>query len=60
MYRKSMHPSYKELAADMAKAMELTALTIIPDSSAISTKENPNCARTEPTSTLYVYAHLLC
>ena len=42
----SMHTSYKELAADMAKAMGAWACgvdLIIPDSSAISIKENPNC-----------------
>ena len=50
----SMHSSYKELAADMAKAMGAWACgvdLIIPDSSAISTKEIPTVPASSSTST---------
>ena len=57
----SIHPSYKELAADMAKAMGPEYMALIsssPDSSAIFTKENPNCTCIElQLQSFYVYAH---
>lgn len=59
----SMHPSYKELAADMAKAMRAWACgvdLIIPDSSAISTKENPNCTCIELNFNPSMYMHTYC
>ncbi|WP_187423892.1 bifunctional glutamate--cysteine ligase GshA/glutathione synthetase GshB [Streptococcus sp. Marseille-P7376] len=59
----SMHPSYKELAADMAKAMGAWACgvdLIIPDSSAISTKENPNCTCIELNFNPSMYMHTYC
>ena len=59
----SMHPSYKELAADMAKAMGAWACgvdLIIPDSSAISTKENPNCTCIELNFNPSMYMHSYC
>ena len=59
----SMHPSYKELAANMAKAMGAWACgvdLIIPDSSAISTKENPNCTCIELNFNPSMYMHTYC
>ena len=59
----SMHQSYKELAADMAKAMGAWACgvdLIIPDSSAISTKENPNCTCIELNFNPSMYMHTYC
>ena len=59
----SMHPSYKELAADMAKAMGAWACgvdLIIPDSSAISTQENPNCTCIELNFNPSMYMHTYC
>ena len=59
----SMHSSYKELAADMAKAMGAWACgvdLIIPDSSAISTKENPNCTCIELNFNPSMYMHTYC
>ena len=59
----SMHPSYKELAADMAMAMGAWACgvdLIIPDSSAISTKENPNCTCIELNFNPSMYMHTYC
>ena len=59
----SMHPSYKVLAADMAKAMGAWACgvdLIIPDSSAISTKENPNCTCIELNFNPSMYMHTYC
>lgn len=59
----SMHPSYKELAADMAKAMGAWACgvdLIIPDSSAISTEENPNCTCIELNFNPSMYMHTYC
>ncbi|WP_048766047.1 bifunctional glutamate--cysteine ligase GshA/glutathione synthetase GshB [Streptococcus cristatus] len=59
----SMHPSYKELAADMARAMGAWACgvdLIIPDSSAISTKENPNCTCIELNFNPSMYMHTYC
>ena len=59
----SMHPSYKELAADMAKALGAWACgvdLIIPDSSAISTKENPNCTCIELNFNPSMYMHTYC
>ena len=59
----SMHPSYKELAADMAKAMGAWACgvdLIIPDSSAVSTKENPNCTCIELNFNPSMYMHTYC
>ena len=59
----SMHPSYKELASDMAKAMGAWACgvdLIIPDSSAISTEENPNCTCIELNFNPSMYMHTYC
>ena len=59
----SMHSSYKELAADMARAMGAWACgvdLIIPDSSAISTKENPNCTCIELNFNPSMYMHTYC
>ena len=59
----SMHSSYKELAADMAQAMGAWACgvdLIIPDSSAISTKENPNCTCIELNFNPSMYMHTYC
>ena len=59
----SMHPSYKELAADMAKSMGAWACgvdLIIPDSSAISTKEKPNCTCIELNFNPSMYMHTYC
>ena len=59
----NMHPSYKELAADMAKAMGAWACgvdLIIPDSSAISTEENPNCTCIELNFNPSMYMHTYC
>ena len=59
----SMHPSYKALAADMAKSMGAWACgvdLIIPDSSAISTKENPNCTCIELNFNPSMYMHTYC
>ena len=58
-----MHTSYKELAADMAKAMGAWACgvdLIIPDSSAISIKENPNCTCIELNFNPSMYMHTYC
>lgn len=59
----SMHSSYKELAANMAKAMGAWACgvdLIIPDSSAISTKEKPNCTCIELNFNPSMYMHTYC
>lgn len=59
----SMHLSYKELAADMAQAMGAWTCgvdLIIPDSSAISTKENPNCTCIELNFNPSMYMHTYC
>lgn len=59
----TMHPSYKDLAAEMALAMGTWACgvdLIIPDSSAISTKENPNCTCIELNFNPSMYMHTYC
>ena len=60
----SMHPSYKELRCGHGRAMGSLGPDgvdlIIPDSSAISTKENPNCTYIELNFNPSMYMHTYC
>lgn len=59
----SMHDSYKQLAADMATAMGAWVCgvdLIIPDTSLISSKENPACTCIELNFNPSMYMHTYC
>ena len=59
----TMHPSYKELAAEMATAMGAWACgvdLIIPDSTRPSSKEEPNCTCIELNFNPSMYMHTYC
>ncbi len=59
----TMHPSYKQLAADMAKAMGAWACgvdLIIPDTHKIATKEEPNATCIELNFNPSMYMHTYC
>ncbi|KXT85236.1 Glutathione biosynthesis bifunctional protein gshF [Streptococcus sp. DD11] len=59
----SMHPSYKQLAADMAKAIGAWVCgvdLIIPDCTLPSTQEKPNCTCIELNFNPSMYMHTYC
>ncbi|MGT2948592.1 bifunctional glutamate--cysteine ligase GshA/glutathione synthetase GshB [Streptococcus devriesei] len=59
----TMDPSYKQLAADMAKAMGAWACgvdLIIPDTALTASKENPHCTCIELNFNPSMYMHTYC